>query len=222
MSAPSERSGRRGALLLDALIGGTLLLLLLGSCGAVCTAGLRWFRQSQAYADAQQECMKALNRLSRDLSNATKESLSWSNGTLAGTPLAYSSAPYIWFVSPQPPVSEGDKVQFSGSTGHLLWQKWMSFYVDPASNEFCASELPLTGRPVAVCNPAPLPAPSLALFMARPSPARRVWARWVKRLEFTPGLNGDSYAVKMEVEQAIDSTHSTKIALGTQITLGNL
>ena len=195
---------RRGFSLFEVIVSLGLLFMLLSGVALTAMIGLRYFHQTRAYTEVQQEAAKAMEWLVRDLSNAIETNLSVANGPGA----------WMRMLSAEPI----DSTEFRYTTaGELIWQKWLGYYL--SGDELRRSEVQLTDSDVTSPNPPPAPVVGLAQLQA--CARQRVVARRVERLNFvyTPGVRRIQVEITTQVE--VDSTHSTRIQLASTVFLRN-
>lgn len=109
------RSRSRGVTLVETLIHSSLMLLLLGGIVAVLILGTRHFRMVEAVAEVQREMAAAVGSLRQELAETRSASI-----------LAGAGPTGVIFLSPR--TDSG--VWAHNSTGKLLWQRWVCFYVE--------------------------------------------------------------------------------------------
>jgi hypothetical protein len=195
----------RGFSLFETVVSLGLLFGLLAGVGLACAIGLRYFHQTRAYTEVQQEAAKAVEWLVRDLGNTIPANLEAVNG----------SAPYVKMLCAEP----ADEPDFRYTPdGRLIWQKWLGYYL--AGDELKRSEVALEDPPPVV-NPLPAPAPVVDRARLVAAPRQRIIARRVETLSFVYTPNSRQIQVEVRTRAEIDSQRSTRVRLGSTVHLRN-
>jgi len=203
------RTKPRAFSLIEVVVAGSVMLGLLSILYLIAVAGLQLFMQTRAYQGVQQEILKGISRLTRDLSNSCKEHLSYDNGF----------NPYLRFLSPERPAPENG-FEYDPQSARLRWWKWLCYFAEPQGN-LVRAEVALTGGPITQLVPAPSPIPALAAFQAQTAPALLVVARQVELFQVTPNPQGSSLLIKVVTHEQTSSRAVTRFTLETQVTVLN-
>lgn len=194
----------RGFSLFETIVSLALLFGLLAGVSLACTIGLRYFHQTRAYTEVQQEAAKAVEWLVRDLSNTIPANLEAVNG----------SEPYLKMICAEP--LDAPDFRYT-TTGRLIWQKWLGYYV--GGDELRRSEIELESPPV--LNPLPAPGPVVGRPQLTAAARQRTVARRVEALSFVYTPNSRQIQVEVRTRAEIDSQRSTRVRLGSTVFLRN-
>lgn len=109
-----------GTTLIEIMVYAALLGMFFYCIYGVLIASMRYFRIARATVEIQQQAMNAIANLSRDISQTKAEKI-----IIDTNPTG--------IIFPSPVDSEG-KYSFD-SSGELLWQKWICYYIDTNDGE---------------------------------------------------------------------------------------
>lgn len=125
----SRRNRQRGMTLIEILVVSALLLALLGTVNAVLSLSLHTYKPSLNYIDAQQQAMRAIRKITRELADAAENSIT-------------TDSVGVVFVSGR---GTDDLFHFD-SAGQVLWQRYVCYYVDvvDGTNKILRKEIDIT------------------------------------------------------------------------------
>lgn len=208
MRSSSERA--RGFTLIEVLVYSSVLAFLLGGLYLLVVAGSKHFQKGRAYQTAQQEALKGMTALSRELKNAKANSV-------LHTPLP---TPNILFLSPEEPAPASAGSREYDSAGQLLWKKWACFYRDTAESTLVRREESITPVALSVSDLPPLPPGDVLYFQTLAGVQSRVVARQIVNLSFADEAGG-SILVQLSASEAVSSDASTTVNLRSLVRLMN-
>jgi hypothetical protein len=164
------RRHRFGVSLMELLVSSALLGVLLAGLGLLFYYVIHYFHNIDAKNDLHTECLKAVYRLNRELSESDFDSILVEPAAGGG-----STGQSISFVSLRD-LAENT----SNSQGELTWMSRRAFYIDPARSGLylVSSALP---NPVAA-----LPAPATLASIKLPTSQETTIVRTAIRLEIIP------------------------------------
>lgn len=117
---------RRGLSLAELLVALGIMSIVTIGAFMIISEGLHLFRANQAASDAQDSTLKALGRLTTELTNSKHELTRWYPNPTGGIPASVRSG--IVFASP---LTSDGTAQFHPVTGKIFWQKLICYYLEP-------------------------------------------------------------------------------------------
>ena len=136
---------RRGATLIELMIACALLGGVLLGVAQLVAAGGRYLRVTDAKVDLQHFSIRAMGKLTRELSDSDQESYAFDNTDPAG--------PWLVFASPR---NEEGHISFD-SVGRMLWPKQICYYVRTIDGTSCLCRKEKLYSPAPTAPPAPAP-----------------------------------------------------------------
>jgi len=162
---------RRGATLVEILVGAGLLLLLLGVLFSVLIPAMKTWARSERHSEAQQAALLVSTRVARDYQFANPESV-----YVRQLPVTLPDGParqdLLIFLSS---LDENGQVAFDDG-GDPLWQRRIVVYYDADRKQVRSQEIGL--------EPATVEPDPLVLDTFTPTPKDRIVARGVRSLAF--------------------------------------
>lgn len=124
---------KRAFSLMELMIGMAVLTAFLAMTYFTLAQGIRYVKQTDSYAYPQKEGAVLVRRLSEELGNSHER---WViPGLNSGS---------IRFLSAENPETQSSMLQFSASSGRIIWKKWVAYVWDPTLQTVTRYEMPLT------------------------------------------------------------------------------
>lgn len=189
---------RRAFSLLELVLGMAVLMAFLAMTYFTLAQGVRYVKETDAYAYPQKEGAVLMRRLSEELSNSHER---WViPGLNAGS---------IRFLSAEAPETQTSPIQFNNSNGRIIWKKWVAYVWDPTQAQVTRYEMPLsptTSDLTTEPDPGTLPDE----FPTLPNLRKRVIARNIVDFKVIPSGTSQQTVTITSEKQVPVATRGTK------------
>jgi len=197
----------RGFTLVELMVYSVLLGLLMTGVYTAFYISRAYYDSAQGTTEVQQECLKALNGISRVLGQGNA-----STTTVQASPL-------VGFRILSARTTTG-VFQHEASTGNVVWQRWAVVYHDVPSREVRLKEVTGTGLPGTQIPNSP---PAITSVAADGSVGVKVLGRQISNLAltFTPATPSTAALMTFTIESTVQSQRfgTNRISITSRITL---
>lgn len=199
-------SGRRGFTLVEIMVYSLLLGLLMTGVYSAFYISRAYYDSAQGTTEVQQECLKALNGISRVLGQGNSSTV------------VVQSSPIVGFRILSARTTTGVYAH-EASSGNVQWQRWAVVYYDSAAKEVRLKEVTGTGLPGTQVPNNPPAITAVASDGSGFKPLGRQISNLA--LSFTPATPNTAALMSFTIESTVQSQRfgTNKIEITSRITL---